>query len=336
MSTPSFARIPGYLFATIPALLGFYPQDSVVLMGLEPHGSGQPAPFILGRLPEHGTYALGQVLRADASAPSGVLAQGRSLLAEAGSGAFVAFVVGTPPPERLRAVLRDWARGEGSPPFCWGCWHAPGIATGERYAAVRGVPVPEPWRAGTIESVAASPTMGCLLKCGELPEINRREARAFFDPQGAPWPVDARDCLALVSEIRRRSEALAEVMAEAGALLEGEGEARHLAILLGHHRVRDALIPQVLDHAEGAHRTMLAVARKTKGEVRANALCLYALAAAQSGRRWRVPFALQAAQEEVPGHNLARLLHAMAVRCGIEAMLDAVREGAQGADPVHY
>ncbi|MGV0438138.1 DUF4192 domain-containing protein [Corynebacterium mastitidis] len=333
MSTPSFARIPGYLFATIPALLGFYPQDSVVLMGLEPHGSGQPDPVILGRRPERGTYALGQVLRADASAPPGVLAQGRSLLAEEGSGAFVAFVVGAPPPEGLRAVLRDWARGEVSPPFCWGCWHAPGIATGERYAAVRGVPVPAQWRAGTIGSVAASPTMGCLLKRGELPEINRREARVFFEPQGAPWPVDARDCLALVSEIRR-PEALAEVMAEAGALLEGE--ARHLAILLGHHRVCDALIPEVIEHAEGAHRTMLEVARKTRAEVRANALCLYALAAAQSGRQWRVPFALQAAQEEIPGHNLARLLHAMAVRCGIEAMLDAVREGAQGADPVRY
>lgn len=135
-------------------------------------------------------------------------------------------------------------------------------------------------------------------------------------------------------EVHRKPELLAELAAEGHDLLRGGGDASHLALLLSHPLLRDALVPVALRCAEEAHGVLRRVARHTEGETRMNALCLYAIAAAACGRSWRVPLALHTAVAESPGHSLSRLLYAVVTQCGIEAMLKAVadtKEDPEGA-----
>ncbi|KQB85423.1 hypothetical protein Cocul_00562 [Corynebacterium oculi] len=140
-----------------------------------------------------------------------------------------------------------------------------------------------------------------------------------------------RDVHRLVHRAHLSPPLLGELAAEAGELLRGEGDASHLAFLLSHPMLRDALVAPTIEHADQAHRILRRVAQRTRGEARSNALCLYALAAAACGHSWRVALALHLAVEEAPEHGLSGLLYSVVSRRGAEAMLDAVKEAVAPA-----
>lgn len=145
-------NVPGYLLANIPAVLGFYPQESLVLAGLE-HREGH-------------TYHLGPVLRADYPVPGekavralaeGV-AEGLSMIRSVGSTSVMVFVVGVAPPRSEIAALRRclWHPGL----RIWGGWWCRGIATGERYARLWEESGASRWPGALISEVAQTPRCG--------------------------------------------------------------------------------------------------------------------------------------------------------------------------------
>ncbi|WPF65243.1 MULTISPECIES: DUF4192 domain-containing protein [unclassified Corynebacterium] len=306
--------MPGYLLANVPAVLGFYPQDSLVLVGLDRHRGN--------------TYHMGPVLRADYPLPPEALAEGLDTVAGAGSTSVMVFLIGAVPSDSAVRSLREEVQHPAL--RLWGGWWCERIVTGERYGCLWEEEHGR-WPGGVIPAVSQTPAMQALVECGELPELTRAEACAHFQVRGKPWFVDHQDAYRLVHTMRHTPGLRKEVEAEAEDLLRGNGDTTHLAILLSHHMLRDLLIPPVLEHPEQAYCTLRRVVHHTRGEARANALCLHAVAAAACGRPWRAALALHTAVEEAPGHTLGRLLHAVCSQRGTEAMLCAVRESSEAS-----
>ncbi|MBC3185406.1 DUF4192 domain-containing protein [Corynebacterium sp. zg-331] len=303
-------NIPGYLLANIPAVLGFYPQESVVLVGLDHDRASR--------------YRMGPVVRGDYPVPPDVLDAAVRTILEAGAGSCMVFLVGAVPSEESVMALQ---RALHHPQlFLWGMWRCDEIATGQRYMRVGESNGSVRWPAGMIPMIAATPAMQVLVDRGELPALSRKEACASFQPSGDPWPVNKQEIQHLVEKIDRQPGLLAELMAEGQDILRGLGDKTHVVFFLSHTMLRDALVHPVVEHAEQSHRLLHQAARHTRGEARINALCLYAIAAVACGRPWRAALALYTALAEAPTHNLSRLLHAVLTQCGAQTMLNAVTQ----------
>ncbi|WP_281175659.1 DUF4192 domain-containing protein [Corynebacterium lowii] len=217
-----------------------------------------------------------------------------------------------------------------------GCWRTEEIVSAGKYELVYSPDSPPRWQRGTIDSLINAPAMETLIAHGELPEASRGDAAAYFSREGDeeeaiyPQPAEAQSLAAAAS---KNPQILTEIMEEARDLLERGPKDRqaleHLALLLGHCLLRDALINLIFQHPDPALTMLYAIARKTRGEIRANALCLYSVAAMCSGRGWRVHFALHAAEEEMPEHRLTYLMRQLFNHCGFEGVLETVRSGSR-------
>lgn len=320
----------GDLIASIPGILGYYPQESAVVVSLLDDASG-------GAL-------LGPVLRADL-AHAEKLASVLGELPAQGVCGHLAVIVSRIPNS---ALVRDAADalysatgGEGEP-LVEACWHVSEIATGTPYTLMFGPSVeemgrcglPAQWVSGAVSSVMAQAAMAPLIAEGALPELDRGDARSLFDAVEDPrWPRDAacearinrqgrelaaqldtdpraaRATLSQACDVLLAARELPLVGVDAAppldALFTCRGEVELLAAALTDSRVRDCLLGSALQNPRGAAALFLAVARTFGGVVRANALSLWAVLAVHLSLSPWAWAAVERALEEVPGHSMA-------------------------------
>lgn len=359
---------PGELIACVPGALGFYPQESLVLIGLERSG------------PDPSAFALGPIVRADLGSGER-LEYALRALELAGQDIHLAIIVTRIPNSRLALEAAYFLEHSGSErvPGIAACWHVSEIASGTPYtllfdaagASAANTNTIEPdappeYYTGTVPSVVGAPTMRGLLQNGLLPELNREEIALHFESASA---ADTRRCEALYEAAYAQGRELTEhrftrpdalfdaaergcemlnphrggSAEQAGAFPAGTGakpvtladcfasdeDVQLLAALLSHSHLRDSLIVDIVENPETAARLLLSIARNFTGVIRANALSLWAIAAVESGLEPWAFAALRAAQDEVPGHSLSAIQRQLMAIGEWEGMLDTAVAGCR-------
>lgn len=345
---------PGDLIASMPGLLGYYPNESLIIISLMRDSSG--------------TEYLGPVMRTDLSHARCV----RAMIEDAASDdtlTHLAVVVSRIPNSPLVAEAVSELYDATDPagyPLVDACWHVSEIAAGTPYCLLFGpaagelgrAGLSEAWLTGTVASVVAQPTMGPLLAQGALPELDRSDTRAFFDPEGtAPRALTGSrreriydrgmrmnlDALTLVPAVRAEIAAACSVLEHGpadpfigtaakprlGQLSATDADIDLLASVLTRSRLRDCLFTTALRHPHEAASVLMAVARESDGVIRANALSIWAVIAVHLQLGSWATAALVCAQEAVPKHSLSSLLLRL-LRCGEhKAILETARRGCE-------
>ncbi len=322
---------PGQLLANIPGILGFYPHESLIFVAFH-------------HTPTAHRYTLGPVLRIDLS-DLHLLPDVGTALHAADSDLIFAFLVTEEGPARRQEIIDLlFDAAEAGEPDIQACWVSGGILTGEPYHLGFG-PAPGPgtgegstWEHGVIAPVTQAPAMSPLIEQGQLPELTREEAFDHFARFNPALPIEKADQLEdfaarhaeeLVRAITKGQDGeqilpallddhalLLTELAEGGTspedlgveLMADEETLTGTAVLLSDSLLRDALLGESLHRPATAAALFLAVARTFGGQVRANALALYALVALELRLSMRAVPALVAALEEVPGHQLSTLV----------------------------
>lgn len=335
---------PGHLVASLPGALGYFPYEAVAVIAFKSNPDkpddievgpylcadlGNPAAIddMLAQIPVR--YLVGCVAVVVSRVPES------SMVAEA---------VG-----QLHAAVDDFG------PLIDACWTASEVADGTHYELIFG-PLPEhvdslDWGAdyvsGTVASVMTAQSMQPFIANGLLPELDRDDTYRHFDPVSS---ADVATCERVAQDARARGSELLELMHVAPSLVKPEleraceilsgaprstlidssgdlmaAEVFHseeeivlMAGLLCYSRLRDCLIVVALEHPREAAAVLLTVARNFTGVVRANALSLWAMiAVSQNLYPWAYA-ALHCAAEEVPSHELTRLVE----RCLVLGVVD--------------
>lgn len=344
---------PADFIASLPGVLGYYPQESAVIMSLW-LDDDCAEPF------------LGPVLRTDLC-HAGQLQDAIDEIDTHNAVGHLAVVVTRIPNSELTldavGALYSLKDAQGHP-LIDVCWHVSEIAPGTPYSLVFGPPPGElvtagfgdDWVGGTVASVMHQPTMGALLAQGALPELRRDDTRAFFDANCREDEANAASCAARLyhrgDEIierlgvdagQARAAALQACAALAGATPHPiVGGAEHLkfadvftdnaqmervATMLTRSQLRDSLFSTALDHPKEASGVFLTIARNFEGIIRANALSVWAVIAVELKLTNWASVALMCAQEEVPGHSLSYILDQLLRAGEREGLLQSARSG---------
>ncbi len=320
---------PGPLIANLPAILGFYPQESLLVIGLD-------------RIhPDSGRHSLGPVLRIDLDDDCALTA----LLD-------MAAAPGTPLDcDLLFAVIVSadldladavagglYAASEERGLPITACWYVPEILAGETYSMIFGPFAPaetDPWSQGVLPEIVATASMDPWHRAGALPEPTREEAVAKLSPGNRRLSdADAGSLERLVTELvdriparpgHRDDHRLLSLALDAGRAVgeadetgdpaadaeAAEADADLLAtvgVALAHVRARDLALHTLVDAGRACAPVLLAVARTFSGTLRANALCAYAVVQAHHRLPMMAQHALMVSAEEFPGHVLTRCL----------------------------
>ncbi|WP_340683293.1 DUF4192 domain-containing protein [Amycolatopsis coloradensis] len=301
---------PADLLAAIPYLLGFHPEDSVVVFGLR----------------DQDRKRQGLLMRVDLPPPGLEQDQARELavrLALTGhTGAIVAVVGGGPAnkagrPPRRRFVRRvEASLAEYGIPLLHSVW-APRIAAEVRWACYRertcGGLLPDPR-----DSVAAAVVTGA----GQITHASRDELERLFDPVAPETLARRADLLTGLDDPPWRDPDLVRAgIAEVNAALARadsgdpaitDDQAVRLAWALSLVEVRGACMltaaPADSALARAAEDLWLTLAREIPAPEAAEALALKAHAAYVRGDLATAGIALARAGEADPGHGLTKLL----------------------------
>lgn len=337
---PQSLTDPGQLIANLPAILGFFPRESIVLATFE---------SVTGS-----TYSLGPILRLDIGTTEGVrdLFRGGGTIADCDL--VCAFVIseevlGGPHHsprllESLRLIEDAVADSTATLAGIWGCEE---VLTGSRYVSLRpaaGECAIPGWAGGTVSSVVGSAAMEQWVAAGKLPEVSREDVFSRFT-RGNPF-LSASE-LARIGEragvgTQRWSggiglvEELGAMIADAEGLdeevlLADEELLDVCAAVLGETQLRDAAVGDVLGMPGAAGPVMLAAAKSLRGNARANALCLYALAVIAEEFPMAANPALITALAEVPRHSLSRLILHLLHTGDLDSLLESVSRGSEVA-----
>lgn len=335
---PQSLTDPGQLIANLPAILGFFPRESIVLATFE---------SVAGS-----TYSLGPILRLDIGTTDGV----RDLFCGGGTIAdcdlVCAFVISAEvlggshhSPrllESLRLIEDAVADSAATLAGIWGCEE---VLTGSRYVSLRpavGECAIPGWAGGTVSSVVGSAAMEQWVAAGKLPEVSREDVFGRFT-RGNPF-LSASE-LARIGERAGTDrwgggvglvEELGAMIADAEgldeeALLADEELLDVCAAVLGETQLRDAAVGDVLGMPAAAGPVMLAAAKSLRGNARANALCLHALAVIAEGFPMAANPALITALAEVPRHSLSRLILHLLHTGDLGSLLESVSRGSEVA-----
>lgn len=310
MTTPSprHSRInladPGHLVAAIPHLLGFHPEDSLVVLGVDEQDSTVRVALRVD-LPHHDDHEIVaeylahplRTQRIDSVALVVVTAPGpdqhplHSALIRTCERAFGA--------SRIAVPIRVWtaATTAGAP---WRCYDAFDCA-------------------GQVPDPASSPLAAATVAVGAVTYDRREDIAATLLPVADELLARRAELLAstapaapAVAAGRRRLRLVQSAIdrAAAGELPETDEDIVALATALGDHSVRDAVldIPRDPDRAAAAERLWTALVRATPAPQRAEpAICL-AYAAYARGDGVLAGIAADYALAADPGHRLAELL----------------------------
>ena len=354
---------PSSIIATIPGTIGYYPHESVIVIGLVP-GDSDP-----------GELLLGPVMRADLAH----VHQLASFLSTAPVDRCVAFlgvlVTRTPLGKLATAAvhaLEDVTRPCGAP-LVDVLWHVSEIAQGTPYEMVFG-PDPEDmdrnwpelkWDRGTVGSVVTSPAMRTWRDNGLLPALNRSDTFEYFKQDShsgvvevggddvviADFTREARLCAdALRRQIDRGASTPGEFVREAMAALRtapalpliapdehvslnrvfaDTDDLFALVTVLSRSMLRDCVIGTAVRHPEPAATALLAVARAFDGVVRANALSLWAIVAISKGLSSWASAALATAQEDLPRHSMSAICQEILAAGQQQHLVTTILEGCE-------
>lgn len=356
-NTPTHYTLSGAgdFIASIPGLLGYFPQESAIVVTLEMDKDA-------------GAACIGQVLRTDVGDTEQVTAMAN--MAPTGPAlAHLGLVVSRIPDSTLvrEAVKALYTaidvKGDA---VVDACWHVSEIATGTPYCLLFGPAAAEVAQAGlsgdllsgTVSSIIAQPTMEPLIAQGALPELEKNDTRSFFDrfESGAGAVTQSQG-----AQVRRRGKQLVQQLAVRPDKVRSEvsracavlahapelpfvGSAKRalpaevmvnptdfeiVATMLSQPLLRDCLFQAAIRHPKSAATVLLTLARSFDGDIRANALSLWSVIAV----RLRLPSwaqaAVDAAQEEMPAHSLSDLLHQLLRMGAHEKILDSALAGCE-------
>ncbi|GAA4528480.1 DUF4192 domain-containing protein [Amycolatopsis samaneae] len=305
---PVDLRDPAQLLAAFPYLLGFRPENSVVLLGHRPPGG-----------------VIGLLLRADLPARKHRVRQAEALAerfaASPHTGVTAAVIGGRAPrggrPPHAGFVHHlDRALAGHGLPMLHAVW-TPGIAAGAPWACyqdtVCGGVLPDP--RGTVAAAVST-------EAGQIAFESRAEMERQLEPR-SPGALERRAAAlaALPAPPWAPAEAVSSGGAEVRAALErqrrGAGpptddQAVRLACALADKRVRDAClataVPADTVIAKEAEELWLTLVRELPAPYRAEAACLLGYAAYMRSDGAFAGMALANALAAQPGHLLSRLL----------------------------
>lgn len=351
----SILSTPANLIASLPGALGYFPNEAVALINLR---ANPAAPEQL----QIGTYQC-----VDLGSPARLHEEFLRIPMHQRAATF-AVVISRVPDSGMVAVATEMLSrvGDEFGPIVEACWTVSEVADGTPYRLLFG---PEPdtadewgWgdalHAGVVSSVVASPAMRPLLNHGVLPELDRADIYEHFDPVSL---ADTATCNRVAGPAHRRGVELMELAqvapslartdieracdmflaAPAAGLLDTElsmllddlfdheEDLELLAALLTRNRLRDCLIVDAMTSPRRAGALLLAAARNFTGEIRANALCLWAMVAVTQQLQPWAAVALQRAEEEVPGHQLASLLGEAMELGKLDELVEAASKGCR-------
>lgn len=336
---------PGHLLANIPGLLGFYPTESVVFMAIDTTPRGP---------------AMGPLARVDIADAQGAVADISPLLAEHAREGVFAFLISNRPLTELREVAH-WLYGldraeDGLEVDA--AWHTREITKHEAYVLLHGTvnadgsgPMKK-WVEGTIPALTDAPSMRSCVDHNVVPGLNREEFFAVFAAGNQYLDTAEADALArqardaatqyraqvAAARGKKRKDLLDHLLDDArwalhqvASVEEAEQDSELLAtcaVWLSTTWTRDLVVDVCATSGETGANLLLAAARTFGGELRANALTLFALA--QLEQEWDILAgpALQLVVEEFPSHRLGSLL-CQAYRHGLhEKIRDSIHTGA--------
>lgn len=349
--------------AAVPGVLGFYPQESLVIVGLHVETDTDHAAD-----PDTHELRLGPVMRADLPHWSEITTA-FTTPTMVNCDVYFAFIVTRSPDTPTVRELVDALyslHDDTSGALIDACWVLSEIATGSHYELSFGS-VPTAWERGSVPCIALSPAMQPLLDNGGLPALSRDDTVEFFAKisldDDTRDTVDGATQLAyrrgqdLHDRIEQRLPGPAEAVADADCALSNApdlplvapydealslsaagGEDSEAPIgddvmavmtCLSRSRLRDAIVATALDEPQRAATILLYIARVTSGVIRANALSVWAIVAISTGLNSWATAALKAASAELEGHGLSTaLLEALALGCS-DGLVMAVLTGSE-------
>ncbi|WP_168160602.1 DUF4192 domain-containing protein [Corynebacterium sp. HMSC05H05] len=347
-------RSPAQLIASIPAALGYFPNEAVVLINAYSPPGASPA------------LEIGAYVDADVGNTESIQRALQRIPLIRHVATFAVIVTRVPESQMVAAAaegLRMAADAFGE--IVEACWIVSEIADGTHYQLVFG-PDPdtaqavwewsEEYEQGTVTSVAAAEPMRPLIDHGVLPELHKSEVFSHFDPvceadveMGetlAPSACERGTQLfgflttapqAARAQIRQACDTY--IAAPNARLIDTEGsliiddvftsvdDVELVAAMLSGSRLRDFLIVDALERPRAAGAVLLTIARNFSGVIRANALCLWGMIALSQGLIGWATTALACAENEVPGHKLSGLLSSVMDIGQGQSLLELCRQG---------
>ncbi|WP_257161254.1 DUF4192 domain-containing protein [Corynebacterium cystitidis] len=345
---------PGDLMAAVPGILGFYPHESIIIVGMHAGTTG-------------GNLTLGPVMRADLNHWQD-LPNALNTPSAADCEVFFAFLVTRSPESPTVGDLIDalyQIHDENGDCLIHACWVLSEIATGSHYDLCFGE-VPPYWVSGAVPCIALSAAMQPLIENGGLPALTRDDTVDYFAK--IALDDDTRDTFDgacqlaycrgqdLHDRLERQLPGPAEAVQDADRALayanetplvnpyddkdlttvwaESEGDPVSndvVAVMtcLSRSRLRDSIVVTALAQPQRAGTLLLFIARVSSGVIRANALSVWAIVAMSAGLYSWASAALKNAQVELEGHGLsAALLKGLAIG-GYDRLLLAVKTGSE-------
>ncbi|QDQ97615.1 DUF4192 domain-containing protein [Tomitella fengzijianii] len=306
---------PGDLIAALPGLLGFVPEDSLVLVLLGGGSGRQVVAALRQDLP---------VLLAHPEAVDDLAQRLRCMRREETFDVLAVIVDGAWEGPAVPEACHDWLvqqllmRFGAAPIEVVGAVVASAVADGAPWSEL-----PDGERCGTVPDPHASDLTATHVFHGRTIHGSRAEIEAVLSPD----PLELRE--ALVDELgriaggvltRRRTggaEAVAaefdDVLAAVAQVDTGDepsvGESARAALALGNAEVRDAAMGLAVGgKAVAARRLWGMLARRLEGVLRAESAALLAFTAYAAGDGTEAGVAVDAALQVCPGHGLAGLL----------------------------
>lgn len=307
----------GKIFALIPSVIGYYPTDSLIVMNFG--------------VTHDNALDVGPMLRADLDTLTRDDLVGAIAMYGTVADVVLCLIVGdedTIDTDIYNELVDAEAHGR-----IIGVWRTDAIAEGEAFTQL--VPETDTPVNGTIASIMANDMAYHLLSKGVLPEVDRETRLRYFAYAGRNEDMarleraattiahtastmlrEAHDPTMMASLVEAAAhtienapedDLLPDIVTVPDAHID-EVECTALMACIGTLRGRDALALTLLDHPRRASHLLLSVATHMRGEIRANALCLWALVAVNEQLSAIAHIALEVAAQEVPGHNLTRLL----------------------------
>ncbi|AKE41382.1 Uncharacterised protein [Corynebacterium kutscheri] len=316
---------PGDFLAQLPGILGYYPIESLVLVGLAK--------------PLSNCSVMGPILRIDIAqlAYPDIF---RDCLTVVGNDNYVyfGFFISDDKDEifidQYIRYLFQYASADAFPLAA--LWSVVGITEGSEYElrflsedafGYFGQSTPQnPWYSGLVGSIAHAQSTLELTQRGYNIELSAEHVACFFAPDiDDPYSEklrtiiteqahrDAENILlrsqkSALSDMKNLYQTIQDYLCTTEPNPPGMIHIQALATLLAQTRLRDSIIDLLYAHPQTSRQLLHATALKTRSIIRSNALALYAAVAINEGVTARVHKALKAAHEETPQHALTRLI----------------------------
>ncbi|PSA74558.1 DUF4192 domain-containing protein [Corynebacterium diphtheriae] len=331
-STP---HSPSEMFASIPGIFGFYPEESIVVLTL--------------MHTEESCYQLGPVMRLDLK-DLRYLSDIGDTLSTIEPDLVFGLIISQQKPEAIEDLkgLIEFVADCEIVPFD-ACWYTSAIESGGKYDAIwlneamtEAALEYQSWRKGRIPLIANTGITGEMIHAGHLPELSRKDiekhyAQAEESEQWDEYLIAERyaELFDDPSTSFRSAQECIDAFSQAVELMRTEklitDGALTVAAFLKSKMSRDIVIEYCVLNANTVKEALCYVSRHTKGFVRANALALYALCIVDSPWGNHITCVLQAAHNTLPFHHLTALVAEAYYRGLSGSIVDLVINGSQEA-----